>query len=156
MLLDPKPIEPTDISATQIQPPDDLSADLDLTGLLPDLRAQIAEAMKTMIESASKVASQAESDVRSVANKGSVAAVAPAEKSALAPYLWPGAENALSAAATAEDAATLPLALPSANMLNPDGLPGMLNPSSISSYLQKIAITPSCSLPTSCSARTLP
>jgi hypothetical protein len=157
MLLDPKPIQPTDISSTSTQSPDNLNADLGLTGLLPDLRAQIAEAMKSMLESASKAASDVKSDV--IAR--SLAALDPAEKSALAPYLWPNANNALSEpaealASTSEDAAILPLGLPTANMLNPDGLATTLNPLGISSYLQKIITTPSCSLPTTCSTQALP
>jgi hypothetical protein len=159
MLLDPKPNVPTDISAPQTQSTDNLSADLDLSGLLPDLRGQIAEALKAMVASASKAASQTVNEVKSLASRSSVAALDSAEKSALAPYLWPGVDNALPAdalAATADDAANLPLVLPSANMLNPDGLPALLNPLDISSYLQKIAITPSCSLPATCSARAMP
>ena len=157
MLLDPQPIQPTDISSTQTQSPDNLSADLGLTGLLPDLRAQIAKAMKSVLESASKAASDVKSDVTA----RTLAALDPAEKSALAPYLWPSANNALSQpadalASTAEDAAILPLGLPTANMLNPDGLATTLNPPGISSYLQKIITTPSCSLPTTCSTQALP
>ena len=157
MLLDPQPIQPTDISSTQTQSPDNLSADVGLTGLLPDLRAQIAEAMKSMLDSASKTASDVKSDV--IAR--TLAALDPAEKSALAPYLWPNANNALSEpaealASTSEDAAILPLGLPTANMLNPDGLATTLNPPGISSYLQKIITTPSCSLPTTCSTQALP
>ncbi len=157
LLLDPKPIQPTDISSTQTQSPDNLSADLGLTGLLPDLRAQIAEVMKSMLESASKTASDVKSDV--IAR--SLAALDPAEKSALAPYLWPSANNALSQpadalASTSEDATILPLGLPTADMLNPDGLATTLNPPGISSYLQKIITTPSCSLPTTCSMQALP
>ena len=157
MLLDPQPIQPKDISSTQTQSPDNLSADLGLTGLLPDLRAQIAKAMKSVLESASKAASDVKSDVTA----RTLAALDPAEKSALAPYLWPSANNALSQpadalASTAEDAAILPLGLPTANMLNPDGLATTLNPPGISSYLQKIITTPSCSLPTTCSTQALP
>ena len=97
MLLDPQPIQPTDISSTQTQSPDNLSADVGLTGLLPDLRAQIAEAMKSMLESASKAASDVKSDV--IAR--TLAALDPEEKSALAPYLWPSANNSLSQTADA-------------------------------------------------------
>jgi len=157
MLLDPKPIQPTDIGSTQTQTPDNQNADLGLTGLLPDLRAQIAEVMKSILESASKAARDVKSDV--IAR--SLAALDPAEKSALAPYLWPSANNTLSQpadalASTYEDAAILPLGLPTANMLNPDGLATMLNPPGVSSYLQKIITTPSCSLPTTCSTQALP
>jgi hypothetical protein len=157
LLLDPQPIQPTDVSSTQTQSPDNLNADLGLTGLLPDLRALIAEAMKSMLDSASKAASDVKSDV--IAR--TVAALDPVVKSALAPYLWPSANNALSQsgdalASTSEDGAILPLGLPTVDMLNPDGLATTLNPPGISSYLQKIIATPSCSLRTTCSTQAVP
>ena len=153
--LNPNPL--SDKIDKQAQSPDNLASDWDFTELLPDLRSQLVEAMKSVSASASKAASDVKSDV--IAR--SVAALDPAKKSALAPYLWPSADNALpqsadALASTSENAGTLPLGLPTADMLNPNGLATTLNTPSISSYLQKIITTPSCSLPTTCSTLALP